>query len=552
MKTTRVQDVGNNVVITLRVMSLRRKTHKCCQERSMSLAGKFVTREREGYVGRFGMTLMEVLMSCAIMSIGVVMVATIFPLSTLRVLEANRQTNSTIAKFSAEALFDVDPNFVQNPDGVTGPQSPAWSVPAYFVDPLGYQTFHRDESLAPPINAGALREDVNGNDVLDSGEDKNGNGRLDPTLRDAWGKLPPGSPVNLPLPRRYTGATLFPNVPGTVRPYPTTNAESDAAIARALQLVGQPDNWKLVAEGLVDASLSATTNITSLTLENDVDLSSVPTSIPTIFAPVIYRAVIFDRLGDQGGLHSEIRYLTASSGNVLPPTVSWVTPLPARFENGNIGKVRIEQLDEAYTWVLTARRASRFEVLLDVVVFFRRSFSPEHEYIYPASFRRYDLGAANSSGLAAPGAPDFDDNGNGVIDDVGEVGFPRKLTLPLAQQSDDEATTIVRVDFATLPSGLERPAFRKGGFVCDTKNGLWYRIQGMQNESETTVELILDRFVQSDGTEDLIYPTPLPYPYTPFMDASEDTNVNGVLDQGGIYWNPSVVNVFSVGKRTLQ
>lgn len=504
-------------------------------ERSRVCHERLVTRERGGDFGRAGMTLMEVLMSCAIMSIGVVMVATIFPLSTLRVLEANRQTNSTIAKFSAEALFDIDPNFVQNPDGVAGTQSPAWSVPAYFVDPLGYQTFHRDAGLAAPRAAGAVPTTA----------------APAPLLRDTWGTLPPGSPVNVPLARRYTGATLFPNVPGTVRPYPTTNAESDAAIARALQLVGQPDNWKLVAEGLVDSS-SATTNITSLTLENDVDLSSVPTSIPTIFAPVVYRAVIFDRLGDQGGLHSEIRYLTASSGNVLPPTVSWVTPLPTRFEGGNIGKVRIEQLDEAYTWVLTAHRASRFEVLLDIVVFFRRSFSPEHEYIYPASFRRYDLGAANSSGLAAPGAPDFDDNGNGVTDEVAEVGFPKKLTLPLAQQSDDEPTTIVRVDFATLPSGLERPAFRKGGFVCDTKNGLWYRIQGMQNETETTVELILDRFIQADGTEDLIYPTPLPYPYTPTLNASEDTNGNSVVDQGGIYWNPTVVNVFNVGKRTLQ
>ncbi len=303
-------------------------------------------------------------------------------------------------------------------------------------------------------------------------------------------------------------------------------------------------------------SSSATTNITSLTLENDVDLSSVPTSIPTTFAPVIYRAVIFDRLGDQGGLHSEIRYLTASSGNVLPPTVSWGTALPTKFENGNIGKVRIEQLDEAYTWVLTVRRASRFEALLDVVVFFRRSFNPEHEYVYPASFRRYDLGAANSSGLAAPGAPDFNDNdpgGSTAQDDVAEIGYPQKLIPPWSSNlSDDEPTTIVRVDYATLPTDLDKPAFRRGGFVCDTKSGLWYRIQGMQNETATSIELILDRFIQTDGTEDLIYPVPLPYPYTPALDASEDTNGNGVLDQGGIYWNPTVVNVFSVGKRSLQ
>lgn len=483
---------------------------------------------------RTGMTLMEVLMSCAIMTIGVVMVATVFPLSTLRVLEASKQTNSTIARYSAEALLDVDPFFVNNPDGATGVNDPAFRVQAYFVDPYGYQTFHRDASLAAPIGAGAIPTNVT------------------TLLRDTWGWLPPASTVNVPLPRRYTGASLFPVNPGTtsgvsIRPYPVSPQESDSAIARALQLVGQPDNWKVVTQGVIDP-VSATTNITSLTLDNDVDLSSVPTSFPPSpsYIPIVYRAVIFDRLGNQGGEHSEVRYLTASSGNASPPTVTWTTPLSTRFENGNIGKVRIEQLDEVYTWALTVRRLPSGDSNIDVVVFFKRSFNPEHEYVYPAAFRQFDLGAANGSGVAAPGAPNFDDNGVAGNDDVGEIGYPRNLSLPAAQQSDDVPTTVVRVDFATLPSGTERPAFRRGGFVCDTKNGLWYRIQGLQNETDTTIELVLDKFVQQDGTEDRIYPVPLPYPYVPTFDAGEDTNGNGVLDIGGIYWNPTVVNVFSV------
>jgi len=482
---------------------------------------------------RTGMTLMEVLMSCAIMTIGVVMVATVFPLSTLRVLEASRQTNSTITRFSAEALLDVDQAFVNNPDGVAGANSSGYQTPVYFVDPYGYQTFHRDASLAARRGAGAI-----------------------PTtettlLRDTWGKLPTGSTVNVPLPRRYTGASLFPSNPGTtpgasIRAYPTNDQESDSAIARAVQLVGQPDNWKVVAEGTVDTSVSATTNITSLTLDNDVDLSSVPTSFPPApsFISVVYRAVIFDQQGDLGGRRSEIRYLTASSAS--PPTVTWTTPLSTRFENGNIGKVRIEQLDEVYTWALTVRRLPSGDSNIDVVVFFKRSFNPEHEYVYPAAFRQFDLGAPNGSGVAAPGAANFDDNGISGADDIAEIGYPKNLSLPTAQQSDDQPTSIVRVDFASLPSGTDRPAFRRGGFVCDTKNGLWYRIQGLQNETDTTIELVLDKFVQQDGTEDRIYPVPLPYPYTPTLDPGEDTNGNRVLDIGGIYWNPTVVNVFSV------
>lgn len=477
------------------------------------------------------MTLMEVLMSCAIMTIGVVMVATVFPLSTLRVLEASKQTGSTITRFSAEALIDVDPNFITNPDGTGGffgANNPGYQVPVYFVDPYGYQTFHRDAALAARVNAGAILPSAN------------------PLLRDTWGWLPSGSPVNIPLPRRYTGASMFPVIGGTIHPYATTNAESDGAIARALQLVGQPDNWKVVSEGLADLAVSASTGITSLTLDNDVDLSTVPTSIAPMFAPVIYRAVIFDRLGDNGGARSEVRELTASSGTTSPPTVTWEIPLSTHFENGNIGKVRIEQLDEIYTWALTVRRLPSGDSNVDVVVYFRRSFNPEHEYVYPAAFRQFDLGAANGSGNAAPGAPNFDDNGVNGNDDIGEIGYPKKLNLPAAQQSDDVPTTVVRVDFASLPSGTDRPAFRKGGFVCDTKNGLWYRIQGLQGETDTTIELILDKFIQQNGTEDLVYPSPLPYPYTPGIQPGEDLNGNNAIDQGGIYWNPTVVNVFSV------
>ena len=44
---------------------------------------------------RAGTTLTEVLMSLLIMSIGVMQVATLFPIAALRTLEANKQTNTT-------------------------------------------------------------------------------------------------------------------------------------------------------------------------------------------------------------------------------------------------------------------------------------------------------------------------------------------------------------------------------------------------------------------------------------------------------------------------
>ena len=490
---------------------------------------------------RGGTTLTEVLMSLMIMSIGIVSVATLFPLSTLRVLEASRQTNSTITRFSAEAAIDVDAGFLHNPDGVDGYNSRFVRGQVYFVDPYGYQTFHRDTSLTGRCPAGPNGEDNNGNGTLDPNEDRNGNGNLDVplALRDTWGALPSGSTVNVLLPRRYTGATMFSSV--GINPYPGVGltpanlANSDLAINRAAQWVGQPDNWKLITTTEVTTSATPVPGITSLSLDTDADLTAVSVS-----PGVAYRAVIFDLSGQ----YSETRLLAA---NPIDQTLAFTPALPSRFDTSptgvspNVGKVRIEVLDEVYTWAMSVRKRTSGPANVDVVVFFKRSFKLEHEYVYPAALRRYTLGPDGVPGTNLPipdgppippstsptTYPNGDDNKNGVANDVGEIGYVG---------SDDAPNTIVTVDFSSLPAGDATPGFRRGGYVCDTKNGLWYRIQAIQNATTTTVDLVLDKFIQRDNTEDLFnFGT---------VDAGEDVNNDNIAQLGGLYWNPSVVNVF--------
>ena len=242
--------------------------------KTMRVRAKFVASRREtmlekrsGDVGRAGTSLTEVLMSLMIMSIGVVSVATLFPISALRTLEANKQTNSTIARFTAEALVDVDPQFVHNPDGTFPPggadQTPynsnAFRRQNYLVDPIGWQGFNEDPTtpgsplppspiIAPPPTGNSPR-DWFGNNIF---------------------TLPAGSAFS-PLSRRYTGASLFPT------PYPTTAAQWISAKATAAGLVAQPDNWKATGEGQFVDSVppGATTGITGVTLDGDTDLSSV-------------------------------------------------------------------------------------------------------------------------------------------------------------------------------------------------------------------------------------------------------------------------------------
>ncbi len=503
MKTMRMRDVGLNVAITLRVMSLRRLTHERCQERLNPLAEKLVTRERDGDVGRAGTTLAEVLMSLMIMSIGVMMVMHVFPVATLRTLEASKQTNSTITAFVAESLFDIDPQVVHNPDG-TFPPGGADQTKSFYghyvVDPLGWQELN--ESAGTPLPATPL---------------------VSP--RDYFGTAT-SSTVNTPYPRRYTAASQFSIA------YPTTVVDLVAARQRAADLVTQPDNWKLVTEAQADTGVSASTNIIALTLDSDADLTSATedsngngtldagedrngNSVLDNILPGI-RAIVFDI----DGIHSEVRNLTAVTTS--PPTVTWTDPLPVRFESGNIGKVRVEVANRVFTWMLSVRKRPSGPANVDVVVFYKRNLNnPEAEYVYPAQFRTYTLGANGVPGNVG------DDDGINAAEDVGEIGYPN---------SDDLPNNRVPIDFSTLPAGSDPPVLKRGGFVYDTKNGLWYRVRAIESETATGAVLVLDKAIERNGTEDLNG--------NGTLDAGEDANGDNILQTGGIILHPDVANVF--------
>lgn len=510
---------------------------------------------RDGYAGRAGTSLTEVLMSLMIMSIGVVSVATLFPISAIRTLEANKQTNSTIARFTAEALIDVDPQFVHNPDGVytfpgaaagvidSTPYNSSFSItppmPAqptfrgqnYLVDPIGWQGFNEDPTvpgtplpgypiIAPPPTG------------------------VSP--RDWFGNNAPAS-VNSPLSRRYTGASLFP------LPYPTTAAELLTAKARAAGLVAQPDNWKAVGEGQFVASVpsGATTGILGAMLDSDTDLSSVNPA-----TGVIYRAVIYDVDGN----HSEVRYGITTNYNAGNNAweVTWLTALPTRFDSPtvgalpNIGKVRIEVADQIYTWMLSVRKRSSGPASVDVVVFFKRNFDPNNERVFDAEFRKFKLwrDAKNdyddippgSLTLRKPGIAGVDDNGFNGNDDVGEIGYPG-----IYSNEQDVQNGTVTIKVPSVATDDERPKLKRGNYIYDTKNGLWYRIRAVQNEqfgvgpgsNEDWVDVVLDESIRQDSTEDLDGSGSLNL-------AGEDSNGNGVIDRGGAIVHPNVVNVFSL------
>ena len=105
-----------------------------------------ISHPAENLTLRAGVTLTEVLMSLMIMSIGVSAVAVLFPISTLRSIQANRLTHGAILKYNVEGILQAEPNLIFDPDGDGNFQEHFVPVTQrnYVVDPFGYYTHYSD------------------------------------------------------------------------------------------------------------------------------------------------------------------------------------------------------------------------------------------------------------------------------------------------------------------------------------------------------------------------------------------------------------------------
>ena len=183
-----------------------------------------------------GTTLTEVLMSIMILSIGIISLATLFPISVIRALQATQLTNATHLRFNAETTIDTLPKIVHNPDGDTNLVEHFGRN--YIVDPLGFLR-------APTV---ALKNSF--------GDDGTGN-----LYENALS--------------RFVGNSLWSD---------GTNDE-----AETLQAVSLPDSWLEVVDGDV-SRIDPTTFIELPTI--DFDLSGV------VLGPAVpFRIVLFDITG---------------------------------------------------------------------------------------------------------------------------------------------------------------------------------------------------------------------------------------------------------------
>lgn len=412
-----------------------------------------------------GVTLVEVLMALMIMSIGVSAVAVLFPISALRSIQASQLTNGAIVKYGVETLVEVNPGLIFDPDGDFNGSAPLahrraalaehFRTPAarnYIVDPLGFYTHLADGSPALAT--------VFGND----GTNPLGVPRFGGGLKLTNGQYVPAAPP----------APVFP-MPGL------TGAEIQALRFRAQALASQGDGW----ETQIDAPPSTATyiihpngSVVGIPLSRDLDLSQVPTSqlvLPQDGAggylvedPELYRIVLFSTNGKFSqafpltyiDTSTNVAYFTEDvnlNGNLdaledfsMDGNLD-IRGLPPEFrvdQNGNgtldpgeeiVERVLLQSMKVAdYSWMLNVRRRGDGQARsVDVIVRFSDGISTSDERVFEALF------------------------------------VPSTATT-------QSHSVWVRLPSRSNPADPTEPSIRKGKFIFDAANGVWYRIQDVQ------------------------------------------------------------------------
>ncbi len=458
------------------------------------------TRRRRSKRG--GTTLTEVLMSLMLMGIGVVSLATLFPISALRVLEATHMTNSTVLRFNAEGVLDALPQLVFDPDG--NPRT-RHSGTNYIVDPLGI--WDLATQLSKPVSDSSFT-------------------RFEYNRPTAITRPGTGFQTWF-LGENSTSPALF------------------TSLGAAQDLTSLPDTLTQVAEATLADPFSSIT-ATSVTFPTTDGMDALKASIDTAVTAGVTDAGWRVTLFDASGAFSEVRTVEVVTGNPSGSTVRFVEPLTTAMQSAGVGLVRLEFVDQFYTYMYSVRNSGG-NVNVDVVVFFKRDLSELSQQVYIADMRRYDLGSGSPP---KPGVDGFDDNGDGIDDDIREIG---------TADSDDTVNNAVLVDWnpALYTAAPEPPPLRRGGYVYDPVNGLWYRIQsiaagdpdgdGTANDDAAT--LLLDTAIQRDNTEDLNHVPGV----APALDLpGEDRNGDGMIDKGGLIIPRGVIAVFPLRAKRLD
>jgi hypothetical protein len=450
--------------------------------------------------GRRGVSLVEVLMSLGLMSIGIAFIAGIFPLAALRTLRATNLTNSTILRFNAEAAIAT----VTDSSGTLKAliHNPDFDITDLDMNDDGTIDNDADGDGVPDIRLAHLKEHNGTNYIVDPvgyWEQVAVGGNP-----DFFGNNVPTPPVTRPIhqnsadprtPLRFAGGT------------------ADLAAAKALTTL--PDTFNDLGETVATGNTT-----TSVDLPLDIDLGSVSTS------DAAYRVLLFNPTEDK----SEARLIDSVTSSATGYTINWTGDLPFT----EVGRVKVDVPTGRYTWLLSVRKRASGPANVDVVVFLNRSFDAGAEQVFEAEFRMINLDPTADDGDGSPGADGVDDDEDGTTDDRSEIGYP---------DTDDIQNNRVTIRWPDDDDSENDPFLQRGGYILDTKNCIWYRMQAVESETSDgttfTARVVLDAAIKANNTEDLHN--------FGATDAGEDTDGSGALDQGGAITPRGVIAVYPLG-----
>ncbi len=418
---------------------------------------------------RRGATLMEVLMSVMIMGLGVIPLAALFPISVKRSAQATQLTNATILRYNAEAMLDAFPGpLLHDPDADGDRNEHRYTNRKYVVDPIGYLL------ADAPAYQGRFGNDGQG---------------------AAFGNV-----------RRFDAGF--------------------GALGTGPNFFAQQDSWRLQFEGIPISNTLADLEFDSADLSTEL-MTEIDQNARAGFSQGIWsRIVIFDENGKQ----AQVRLLPSISAvDIANNSITGLASLPDNLRYvdsmglGIVSKVRIEIQEQRYTYLLSVRHQPTRVAAVDVVVFFKRDFSPLNEVVHSVSnFVRYSNGSDNQPGVAGE-----DDNQDGNTDDRGELGW---------KGSDDEPNYAFTLHYNNNITGAPlnmsaddvRPPLKKGGHIFDVRNARWYRIQNyVENTAGTEAVVTLDQPITQDIR----------------------TSSGGTANADGVIVRPDVVQVYALGNK---
>ncbi len=473
---------------------------------------------------RSGVTLIEVLMSLMIMSIGVTSVMVLFPIAVLRSIQSTQLTNAAILNYNVEAQLRGNEKMIFDPDGNLD---------------LATSVIQRQQALSEHYRTAAFR-----NYIVDPvgfhaffGVDNDGNTTVN-AADDAWARsfgndgtqagFQLGTPPTIVVPslRRYDGRVLsqLGNVDETT--VLSTSLSSNQiyalqSLSSKLARLGDGKTLQLdtFAEGTplvrTIAGLPYFVGVQLPATVTSDDLVGIPTSATSnpgnlIPDPEVAEIVVFS----EDGRLSQTFPLTQITP--LSRKVYWseydddvantapfdfnkngfgdIRGLPIEF-GGRIGRVILRSVRTAdFSWLLTVRRGSDGQARgVDIVIRYHSGVSPEDERVFPASF----------------------------VKGLNFVGVNRT-------------------------SDGKEPLLKRGGFIFDPANARWYRITNF--EQRPTAGFI-------PSSESLFWAA---YDYRVTIETAAVSNAGRFPAPGptpevlsGAMFLPGVVDVYPMGSLSL-